>query len=179
VALFAVSMWKMGHLSTLSGEADVRAALIVRGFGLGLLFVPINNAAYGSLEPQEAQQAAGLINLARQLGGSFGIAVLVNYVSKHTQFHRADLVSDLTTGSLLTDTRVEQLTRAFVGRGYALLDAKQAALSALNGQVMQQASVLSFNDAWLYILLVFLGVSPAILLLRRPKASAGMPADAH
>ena len=78
--------------TVLGGKADPD---VVRGFGLGLLFVPINNAAYGSLEPQEAQQAAGLINLARQLGGSFGIAVLVNYVSKHTQFHRADLVSDL------------------------------------------------------------------------------------
>ena len=179
VSLFAVSMWKMGHLSSLSGESDVRAALIVRGFGLGLLFVPINNAAYGSLEPQEAQQAAGLINLSRQLGGSFGIAVLVNYVSKHTQYHRADLVSDLNVGALLTDTRLEQLTRAFIGRGFAILDAKQAALAVLNGQVMQQAAVLSFNDAWLYILLVFLGVSPAILLLRRPKAHTEMPSDAH
>ena len=64
-------------------------------------------------------------------------------------------------------------------RGFAILDAKQAALAVLNGQVMQQAAVLSFNDAWLYILLVFLGVSPAILLLRRPKAHTEMPSDAH
>ena len=180
VALFAFSMWKMGHLTTGSGESDVRAALIVRGFGLGLLFVPINNAAYGSLEPAEAQQAAGLINLSRQLGGSFGIAVLVNYVSKHTQYHRADLVTNLVTGSPLTDTRVQQLTSGFMSRGLALVDAKVAALTALNGQVMQQASMLSFNDAWLFILLAFLGVSPAILLLRRPRSAKGeLPADAH
>ena len=180
VALFSVSMWKMGHLTTGSGESDVRAALIVRGFGLGLLFVPINNAAYGSLEPHEAQQAAGLINLSRQLGGSFGIAVLVNYVSKHTQFHRADLVTNLVSGSSLTDTRVQQLTSGFMSRGLALVDAKIAALTALNGQVMQQASMLSFNDAWLFILIAFLGVSPAILLLRKPRsAKAELPADAH
>jgi len=143
-----------------------------------MLFVPINNAAYGSLEPHEAQQASGLINLSRQLGGSFGIAVLVNYVSKHTQFHRADLVENLVTGSSLTDARVQQLTTGFISRGLALVDAKIAALNALNGQVMQQASMLSFNDAWLFILIVFLGVSPAILLLRKPKAHAA-PADAH
>lgn len=170
----------MGHLTTGSGESDVRAALIVRGFGLGLLFVPINNAAYGSLEPAEAQQAAGLINLARQLGGSFGIAVLVNYVTKHTQYHRADLVTNLVAGSSLTDSRVQQLTSGFVARGFALVDAKVAALTALNGQVMQQASMLSFNDAWLFILLAFIGVSPAILLLRKPRsAKSELPADAH
>ena len=178
VTLFAVSMWQMGHLTTMAGESDVRSALILRGFGLGMLFVPINNAAYGSLEPAEAQQAAGLINLSRQLGGSFGIALLVNYVSKHTQYHRADLVSNLVSGSPLTDARVQLLTSGFMSRGLATLDAKRAALAALNGQVMQQASMLSFNDAWLFILIAFIGVSPAILLLRKPNSS-GAPVDAH
>lgn len=180
VALFAVSMWKMGHLTTAAGEGDVRAALLVRGFGLGLLFVPINNVAYASLEPSEAQQAAGLINLSRQLGGSFGIAVLANYVARHAEYHRADLVANVVSGSVATDVRIQQLTAGFVARGMALVDAKRAALTALNGQVMQQASMLSFNDAWLFILLAFVAVSPALLILKRPKpAAAAMPADAH
>jgi DHA2 family multidrug resistance protein len=179
ITLFAVSMWKMGHLSTAAGEADVRAALLVRGFGLGMLFTPINNVAYASLEPHEAQQAAGLINLSRQLGGSFGIAVLANYVFTHAQLHRADLVSNLAAGDLMTDARVQALTRGFMARGMNAFDAKTAALQALNGQVAQQSSMLSFNDAWLFVLIVFVLVSPSILLLRRPKSGAEMPADAH
>jgi DHA2 family multidrug resistance protein len=179
VFLFAVSMWKMGHLTTAAGEADVRSALIVRGFGLGMLFTPINNVAYASLEPHEAQQAAGLINLSRQLGGSFGIAVLLNYVSKHTQYHRSDLVSHLAAGDFLTDQRVQMLTRGFMGRGMNAIDAQHAALQALNGQVMAQSSMLSFNDSWMFILIVFVLVSPAILLLRRPRGQMEMPADAH
>ena len=180
VTLFAVSMWKMGHLTTAAGESDVKYALLVRGFGLGLLFVPINNVAYASLEPSEAQQAAGLINLSRQLGGSFGIALLANYISKHTEYHRADLVSNLVTGSVATDVRVQQLTAGFVSRGMAMFDAKRAALMALNGQVQQQAAMLSFNDAWIFILLVFVAVSPAVFLLRRPRpAATPMEVDAH
>jgi DHA2 family multidrug resistance protein len=179
ITLFALSMWKMGHLSTAAGEADVRAALLVRGFGLGMLFTPINNVAYASLEPHEAQQAAGLINLSRQLGGSFGIAVLANYVFTHSQLHRADLVSNLAYGDLMTDARVQALTRGFIARGMNAFDAKTAALQALNGQVAQQSSMLSFNDAWLFVLIVFVLVSPSILLLRRPKGGAEMPADAH
>ena len=179
IALFAVSMWKMGHLTTAAGEADVRAALLVRGFGLGMLFTPINNVAYASLEPHEAQQAAGLINLSRQLGGSFGIALLANYVFSHAQLHRADLVSNLTAGDLMTDSRVQALTRGFIARGMNAFDAKTAALQALNGQVTQQSSMLSFNDAWMFVLIVFVMVSPAILLLRRPRAGSEMPADAH
>ncbi len=180
IFLFAVSMWRMGHLTTVAGESDVRMALLIRGLGLGMLFTPINSVAYASLHPSEAQQAAGLINLSRQLGGSFGIAVLANYVNKHAQYHRADLVSNIAVGDLLTDTRLQALTRGFIGRGMNAFDAKQAALQALNGQVMQQSSMLSFNDAWIFVLIVFALVSPAILLLKRPgEGGAGMPADAH
>ena len=55
VAIFVVAMWDLGHLTTNSGEPDVRIALIVRGAGLGFLFTPINNVAYASLKPSEAQ----------------------------------------------------------------------------------------------------------------------------
>src|SRR6478609_1456693 len=137
ITLFLVSMYKLGHLTTQAGESDVRAALIIRGAGLGFLFTPINNVAYGSLEPHEAQQAAGLINLSRQLGGSFGIAILANYVVKHTQLHRMDLVSDVTAGNPMTTQRLQMLTRGFISRGMNAFDAKNAALQALNGQVMQ------------------------------------------
>jgi hypothetical protein len=74
---------------------------------------------------------------------------------------------------------VQLLTSGFVARGVAAFNAQRAALAALEGQVTAQASVLSFNDAWLFILFAFVLVSPAILLLKRPGAAAKMPADAH
>lgn len=179
VLLFSISMWKMGHLTSAAGVSDVRMALLIRGFGLGLLFVPINSAAYSSIKPAEAQQAAGLINLSRQLGGAFGIAVLANQVSKLTQVYRVDLAADVTAGAVLTDDRVQLLTRGFLSRGMDLDHAKQAAYAVLNGQIQQQASMLSFNDAWMFVLTVFVLVSPSILLLRRPKRPMAPPADAH
>ena len=179
IGLFSFSMWRMGHLTTVAGEVDVRNALLIRGFGLGLLFVPINNVAYASLEPSEAQQAAGLISLSRQLGGSFGIALLANYVSKHSEYHRADLVSDMATGNLAVTARLDLLTKGMMARGMDAYTAHNAALKILDSQVNQQSSMLSFNDAWVFVLIVFVCVSPAILILRRPRGHAGMPAEAH
>ena len=178
VLLFAVSMYMMAHLTSAAGADDVRMALLVRGFGLGLLFVPINSAAYGSIKPTEAQQASGLINLSRQLGGAFGIAVLATQVNKMTQMHRVDLVSAVTASAPLTDERMRLLTGGFLARGMDAASAHQAALTALNGQLQQQAAMLSFNDAWMLVLLVFVVVSPSILLLGRPRRAAA-PVDAH
>ena len=178
VALFVVAMWDLGHLTTDAGEADVRLALIVRGAGLGFLFTPINNVAYASLKASEAQQAAGLINLARQLGGSFGIAILATYITVHTQIHRVDLLANVYPGQRLVDERVRLLTADLVAHGYGPDAARRGALALLDQQVMRQASMLSYNDAWMLLLLTFLVVSPAILLLRKPRG-ARAPVDAH
>jgi DHA2 family multidrug resistance protein len=176
--LLCLAMWRMAHLTVEAGEGDVRIALFIRGLGLGLLFTPINNVAYGSLEPSEAQQAAGLINLARQLGGSFGIAVLATYITNHTQYHRVDLLTNVYAGNPLVSDRLRAFTASLAARGYDPVGAARGAYALLEQQVMRQAAMLSYNDAWLLLLLSFVAVAPAILLLRRPKGGAA-PADAH
>jgi DHA2 family multidrug resistance protein len=105
--------------------------------------------------------------------------VLLNYVTKHTEYHRADLVSNVIAGNPLTDQRIQGMTHAFITHGMSSIDAQRTALKALDAQVMQQASMLSFNDSWLFILLVFTLVSPAILLLKRPGSAHGPTVDAH
>jgi MFS transporter, DHA2 family, multidrug resistance protein len=179
VAIFVVAMWDLGHLTTNAGEPDVRLALIVRGAGLGFLFTPINNVAYASLKPSEAQQAAGLINLARQLGGSFGIAILATYVTVHTQIHRVNLLSYVYAGRPAVDERMQALTANLVSHGYAPDAAHRGALALLDQEVMRQASMLSYNDAWMLLLLTFVIVAPAILMLRARRGSSAHPVDAH
>ena len=178
MSLILWSMWDLGHLTTVAGEADARYALIIRGVALGLLFAPINNVAFGSLKPQEAQQASGLINLSRQLGGSFGIAVLSTYLTRHTQFHRADLVQNFYAGNPAFEQRFQGLVTMMQAQGASLAVAQQRAYGMLEGTLMKQSAMLAYNDSWLLILLSFLAVVPAVFLLRRPKQAAGA-VDAH
>jgi len=176
--LLLAAMWDLSHLSAAAGVTDVRVALLIRGIALGLLFTPINNAAYASLKPSEAQQAAGLINLARQVGGSFGIAVLASFVTRHTQLHRVDLLNNIYPGNPLVDARLHAFAAALLAHGYTADGAQQGALALLDRQVMREAAMLSYNDAWRLLLLSFLSVTPAILLLRGSRRVT--PAqDAH
>src|SRR3954449_10293999 len=178
VALFVVSMWDLGHLTTAAGESDVRFALIIRGLGLGFLFTPINNVAYASLKPSEAQQASGLINLSRQLGGSFGIAILATYVTVHTQVHRVDLLANVYPGNPFVDQRLKMLAANLLTHGYGPDAAQKGAFAILDQETTRQASMLSYNDAWLLLLFTFVAVSPAIILLRKPRGRA-VAVDAH
>src|SRR3954470_2957043 len=179
IAIFVFSMWKLGHLTTAAGEADARYPLIIRGFAMGLLFVPINNAAYGSINPKEAQQASGLINLSRQLGGSFGIAILGAYLTRHISYHRADLVQNTYIGNPAFDQRYQGAIQSLVAHGTPATSAPQGALALVQAGVMRQAAMLAYNDAWMLILLSFLVVIPAVFLLRKPRGTTGAPIDAH
>lgn len=179
VALFVVSMWKLGHLTTQAGEADARLPLIIRGVALGFLFTPINNVAYASLEPHEAQQASGLINLSRQLGGSFGIAILTTYLTNHIQQHRVDLVTNLYSANPQLVQRQQMIVQGLMAHGVPAGSAQQTSLAAIEAIVMRQASMLAYNDCWILILLSFVVVAPAILFLRKPKSKGGVAVDMH
>src|SRR3954463_6894824 len=174
MSAFAFSMWTLGHLTTAAGEADARYALIIRGLAMGFLFVPINNAAFGSLKPQEAQQASGLINLSRQLGGSFGIAILGAYLTRHIAYHRADLAMNTYVGNPAFDQRYQGAIQSLIQHGTPAVQAQQGAMALVQAGVMKQAAMLAYNDSWILILLSFLAVVPAVFLIKKSRGKPAM-----
>lgn len=179
MALFVYSMWSLGHLTTLSGEDDTRWGLIIRGFGLGFLFIPINISAFSTLHGAEIAQGAAMMNLMRQLGGSFGIAVLGTYLTRMADAHRAALVSHLTPGNPALETRLQMLTGGFMSKGFDPVHAKQAAVAVIDRVVQAQSMTMSYNDAFQLIGLTVVLVSPAVFLLRGGSRKSGAPVEAH
>ncbi len=166
LAIFVESMWQLGHMTIISGEPDARMALLIRGLGLGFLTTPINQVAYSSVTPKDAQQASGLINLVRQVGGSFGIAFLGTYVANQTNIHRANLVNYLNYGNPELERRIRMIQGGLIARGYPPGTAHHAAIGVLDQTINMQSLVMSYNDSYLIILLAFLVVAPAVLFLR-------------
>jgi DHA2 family multidrug resistance protein len=77
------------------------------------------------------------------------------------------------------EERVQALTANLIAHGYGPDAAHRGALALLDQQVTRQAAMLSYNDAWMLLLISFLVVSPAILLLRRARGAPAGPAEAH
>jgi DHA2 family multidrug resistance protein len=172
MSLFTYSMWDMGHLTSQSGEDDVRLALILRGAGLGLLFTPINLAAFNSLKGIEIAQGASMLNLVRQLGGSFGIALLGTYVTRRTAMHYNSLAAYTFPGNPAFEQRIKMMTAGMMSKGMDAITAKQAAFKALGGTLIKESMAMSYADAFLLIGISIVAVSPALLLLRSNKQKA-------
>jgi DHA2 family multidrug resistance protein len=176
---YITSMWMLGHLTPQSGQSDTQAGLIVRGLGLGLVFIPITTTAFAGLKGAQIAQGSALYNLMRQLGGSFGIAVLNTYIVNMTEFHRANLAAKLFVGNTTLQDRIAGLTGRMIGNGYSPTSAHAAALRLIDHTLQAQASTMAYNNAFILLGLSFLFALPAVLMLRKPKRGAAPAAEAH
>ena len=179
IVLSATGMWQLAHLTPQSGVPNTFWPLIIRGFSIGFLFVPVNQLAIGSLKADEVNQGTGLLGLARQLGGSVGVAILATYLQNHTQINRANLVGDLTPANPAYSERLAGLTGTLMANGHSAADAHQGALGLLDQTLTQQVAAMSYNDSFLMLMLISVAMVPTLLLLRKPKLGSAPPTAMH
>jgi len=144
--------------------------LIVRGMGLGLLFIPITSLSLSTLKGQEIGQGAAFTGMMRQLGGSFGIAAITTFIANASQKYRVNLISHLDGNSLDVQQRLAGLKANFIAKGMTPDNAMNAAYKVLDLTVTKQATVLSYMDVFLYLGVVFLICIPFILFIKERKS---------
>jgi DHA2 family multidrug resistance protein len=174
-ALFMLCMWKLGTLTLDSGQSDVFWPLVLRGVGLGLIFLPLNAISLAELSPRDLAQGTGLFNLMRQLGGSLGIAVIATMLGRFTKAKKAMLGEHLTVTGSDALARLDGITHALIAKGTNAVLAKQQALMVMDRMVSAQASVLAFSRLYLISGLALVIVLPLMLFWRSGRArSASM-----
>src|SRR6476646_11771373 len=124
---FFIAMWMLSRMTLASGPSETFWPLILRGVGLGLIFVPLTSASMAELKVTELAQGTGMFNLTRQLGGSLGIAIMATLLTRFTAQKKALLTEHVTTMDPTSLGRLEGLTRGLVARGINPILAKQQA----------------------------------------------------
>ncbi|MCB0512892.1 MAG: MFS transporter, partial [Bacteroidetes bacterium] len=157
-----------------TGEQDFFWLLIVRGFGLSLLFIPITTLALSSLKGKEIGEGSAFTGMMRQLGGSFGIAVITTFVANISTKNVALLSEHLNVNDLDVQQRMEMMKQGFMAKGMSPEIALQAVYKALDITVQKQATVIAYMDVFLYLGILFLICIPFVLLMKQKK---GAPID--
>lgn len=169
---FVYSFWSYKILTPDTGKEAFFWPLIMRGIGMGMLFIPITTMALSSLKGQDIGKGAAFTGMMRQLGGSFGIAVITTFLSHQTSVHRSALITHLDPNDFNVQQRIAGLQRGFMAAGKSAERALEMAYQSLEGMVMKQASVLSYMDVFLYIGLMFLCCIPFVLMVRNKKGGS-------
>jgi DHA2 family multidrug resistance protein len=143
--------------------------LILRGVGMGMLFIPITTLSLSTLKGQQIGQGAAFTGMMRQLGGSFGIASITTFMARQNIVHRNALISHLDVNNPMVQNRVSAMQHGFMAKGIPSNIALQDSYKALDFSVMKQASVLSYMDVFLYLGIMFLICIPFVLFVRSNK----------
>jgi DHA2 family multidrug resistance protein len=172
--LFFVAMWKLSRMTLVSGPEETFWPLIMRGVGLGLIFVPLTSATMAELKVSELAQGTGMFNLTRQLGGSLGIAIMATLLTRFTTESKQLLTEHVTTMDPTSLGRLDQITRGLMARGMNPLLAKQQALMVLDRQISAQASVLAFSKIYMLSGIILLCALPLLFLFRTGRGRGAM-----
>jgi len=144
-------------------------ARMYQAFGLAFLFVPINAAAFAYIPREKMPNATGIINLARNIGGSAGIAFVTTLLARRQQFHQSVLVSHLTPYDYNYQALLEGAGQRLAQQGSDAVHAAQQAQGVAYGLVQQQAGMLAFIDNFWILGVMFLALIPVALLLKPPQ----------
>ena len=173
VGLFFWAMWLHYHFTLDIGLHDLFWPMILRGVGLGFIFVPLTQVTVADLRPTQIPQGTGLFNLSRQLGGSFGIAVTATLLTRFTEKGREALLPHLTPYDPAAQHWLGTVTQLMHQRGGTLEEARQRAYALLNFTLQRQASVVAFEKIFLLMGLTFAGALILLVLFRTGRTTGG------
>lgn len=176
--LFFLFTYTLSKSNLTSGESDFYFPLILRGLGLSFLFVPLTTLALGSLKPHEVAAGTGLNNMMRQLGGSFGIAIITTMLHVRQGFHRNNLVEHINNYSSAFNERFNMLTNNFISNGYSIDQAHSLSYKAIEGAVVKQTYLLSYMDGFWFTGVFFIFCVP-LLYLQKFNRTAKVDAGGH
>lgn len=174
LALNAYALYLMSRFNL---EADFFSILwprVIQGFGLAFFFVPLSTVTVSFIPRERMGNASAVFNLLRNLGGSFGVAVLATQLARRTQFHHHRLSESFAPTWPPLQFSLEKLVPWLEGQfGTGQEQAFQRALGLIYGELNRQAFMKGFNDAFFLDVLFFLIPLPLVFFMRRSGQPAG------
>ena len=176
-AIVAFSMW---HLTGLTGDITYGYAALSRIFlalGLPFLFLPVTTASYDGVPPDKTNQASALINVARNIGGSMGVALAQTVLAQRQQFHQSRLVEHTAPSDLGYQQTIDAMTRYFQAQGSNASDAASQAIAWVGRTLQQQVDLLAYIDVFWTLAVIAVLMIPTAAVLRPIDLRA--PARGH
>ncbi|WP_118182378.1 MDR family MFS transporter [Paraburkholderia phosphatilytica] len=153
---------------------------LLRGVGQMLAMMPLNQASMAAVSREESGDAAGLYNMARNLGGSVGLAIIGTVIDRRNDFHTAAIRDSLTNNSVLGQDRLAANAASFFAQTGDMAHAKLQALGQLAAQISQQAMVITYSETFYVLAIALLTCVPLALLLKTPAHQTGnAPSAGH
>ncbi|WP_175909642.1 MDR family MFS transporter [Burkholderia metallica] len=172
--LFCLSCMLDISLTAQSVGHDFVWSQLIRGVAQMLAMMPLNQASMAAVAREDSGDAAGLYNMARNLGGSIGLAIIGTVIDRRTTFHTAALRESVTANSPIGQDRLSAYAANWFAHTGDLAHSNMRALGQLAQQIQIQAVVMTYSETFYLLGLALLACVPLALLLRTPRGPQPM-----
>jgi DHA2 family multidrug resistance protein len=167
------ALWLTSHINLQVDYWTITLYRMLTGVGIAFLFVPISTAAFSRLPPEKSNAASALFNLARNLGASFGIALVTNVVVRQSQVHTNQLVAHVAAGSTPYNQWIAGLSQRLIAGGSSAYQAGRQATALVARTIAQQAGALAYLDAFRFVAVACFAMLPLAWLLKKVSLGKG------
>ena len=174
----SAALFHMGNFTLQTDYQTFVWARVYQAVGLSFLFIPINTAAFRFVPPGMSSDASALINVSRNLGGSFGISLVMTCLSRFSQTHQNTLVGHATPIDPVYRQMMDGMTHMFQAQGHTVAEASGKALAMIYDIVQSQALLQAFLDDFRLLGTIFLVIAPFVFIMKGglPGRTQGPPA---
>jgi DHA2 family multidrug resistance protein len=168
-AITAAGLYNLTRLSLDTSFGTIVEWRMLQVIGLPLVFIPISTLNYVGVPTNKMNQISSLSNFARNLGGSAGTALLTTFLARTAQTHQQQLASNTGPGNYGYQSYISSLSHAAQSHGMSAVQAKQFANGYAYQQMIRQASMLSYKNAFAILAFVIVCLIPLPYVMRLPK----------
>ncbi len=180
--VFGLTTLYFGNVTLEVSPTSLLIPILVTGFALSFVFVPISTASYGTLSNEQIGNASGIFNLFRNVGGSIGISVAQTLLTRRQAAHQNYIENSVPATGQQFQNAINQTKGALSGYFGAAntggVHNGGPAPSLLYQQLGQQALNWAFVDVFRWLSLLCFVCVGAVWLLKKVKPGKA-PAGAH
>jgi DHA2 family multidrug resistance protein len=174
---FGLTTLYFGNVTLEISPTTLLLPILITGFGLSFVFVPISTAAYGTLDNKQIGNASGLFNLFRNVGGSIGISIAQTLLTRRSAVHQNEIINSVPQTGQQFQNSLGSATQAVTGY-FGKANALSPAQTMLYQQLQRQASNWAFVDVFRWLSLLCFFCVGIVWLFKKVKPGKA-PAGAH
>ena len=176
-ATFGLTTLYFGNITLDISPTTLLLPILITGFGLSFVFVPISIAAYGTLDNKQIGNASGIFNLMRNIGGSIGIAIASTLLTRRASVHQNEILNSVPRTGQQFQNSLHDMTQALTPY-FGKANAADPALATLYRELQRQASNWAFVDVFRWLSLLCFFCVAIVWFFKRVKPGKP-PAGAH
>jgi DHA2 family multidrug resistance protein len=164
---FAAAMWLLSGATSASGPSDLAFPLLLRGFGLGFLFISLTMIALPRMGSSALPFGIGLFDFCKQAGGQLGPAVMQTYIDHHTALASTVLSAHLVEGGPRLEAWLRTAASTLASHGYFEAPSSMVAIPLLQRMLAKQAAAIAFDEAFFALVVFFAAAAPVLILAKQ------------